>query len=51
MVGMETFTNPTHTKATKRLYSVLFNPDNGTPQRLAKALRIHGKYNMGSQFK
>jgi hypothetical protein len=27
LVGMETFTNDKHTKATKRLYSILFDPD------------------------
>jgi hypothetical protein len=51
LVGMETFTNPNHTKATKRLYSALFDTDPGTAGRLDKALRIHGRYNMGSQFK
>lgn len=51
MVGMETFTNPQHTKATKRLFSVLFNPDYGTPQRLSNAMKVHGQYNMGSQFR
>ena len=47
---METFTNSNHTKATKRLYSMLFDTDPGTTSRLDKALRIHGKYNMGSQI-
>ena len=51
LVGMETFTNPKHTKATKRLYSILFDPDQTTARRLDNALRIHGKYNMGSNFK
>ena len=51
LVGMETFTNDKHTKATKRLYSILFDPDQTTAKRLDNALRIHGKYNMGSSFK
>lgn len=51
LVGMETFTNPRNIKATKRLFSALFNPDDNVPQLLAKALKVHGRYNLGSQFK
>lgn len=51
LVGMETFTNGTHTKATKRLFSMLFDPDEKVQQRLSKALNIHGRYNLGSNFK
>ena len=51
LVGMETFTNPSHTKHTKRLYSALFNDTEGVPQQLYNAMRAHGRYNMGTQFK
>ena len=51
MVGMETFTNPNHIKASKRLFSTLFNDNGNTPELLGNALRAHGKYNLGSNFK
>ena len=48
---METFTNPNHIKASKRLFSTLFNDNGNTPELLGNALRAHGKYNLGSNFK
>ena len=51
MIGMETFTNPNHTKASKRLFSALFNDYGDTPKLLGESLEAHGKYNLGSQFK
>ena len=51
MIGMETFTNSNHTKASKRLFSALFNDYGDTPKLLGESLEAHGKYNLGSQFK
>ena len=51
MIGMETFTNSNHTKASKRLFSALFNDYGDTPKLLEESLEAHGKYNLGSQFK
>ena len=51
MIGMETFTNHNHTKASKRLFSALFNDYEDTPKLLGESLEAHGKYNLGSQFK
>ena len=51
MVGMETFTNRNHIKASKRLFSTLFNDSGNIPELLNNALRTHGRYNLGSNFK
>jgi len=48
MIGMETFTNPNHTKASKRLFAALFNDYGDTPKLLEESLEAHGKYNLGS---
>ena len=49
LVGMETFTRPENLKAKKRLFSVLFDPNQ--TERLDKALTTVGQINLGSRFK